>query len=78
MGQNPPFAIIEPLDGNHYFPVNVVRTDRGISQRPRIEVSFLELRKAVLRYQELKAEGRLSAAEAEAASIIRLCHCMKL
>ena len=78
MGQNPPFAIIEILDGNHYFPVNAVHTDRGIFQRPAIEVSFLKLRRAALRFQELKAEGRLSAAEAEAASIIRLCNCMQV
>ena len=78
MGQNPPYAILEFLDGNHYFPVNAVRTDRGISQRPGIEVSFLELRRAVLRFQELKAEGRISSAEAEAASIIRLCNCMNV
>ena len=96
MGQNPPYAILEFLDGNHYFPVNVVHTDRGISQRPgtdgsqtsdnllasilhsrsMTQVSFLELRRAILRFRELKAEGRISSAEAEFASVIRLWNCM--
>ena len=34
MGRSSPYAVPEFLDGNHYPPVNVVHSDREISQRP--------------------------------------------